>query len=104
MLTGDKIVGFMGRLGSRSCFKVIPGCGTVGQAYFIFGAGAGAFSSKLNIQSPNWSLQLPTIFLELELELLAPRKVLKKEPELSAPESVFRAGAGAFDSLLYFRL
>ena len=77
---------------------------TVGQAYFIFGAGAGAFSSKLNIQSPNWSLQLPTIFLELELELLAPRKVLKKEPELSAPESVFRAGAGAFDSLLYFRL
>ena len=46
----------------------------------------------------------PILFLELELELLAPRKVLKKEPELSAPESVFRAGAGAFDSLLYFRL
>ena len=25
------------------------------KAYFIFGAGAGAFGSKLNIWSPNWS-------------------------------------------------
>ena len=79
---------------------------TVGQAYFIFGAGAGAgaFSSKLDIQSPNWSFKLPTMFLELELELLTPRKVLKQEPELSALESVFRARVGAFDFLLYFRL
>ena len=82
---------------------VNPCITTVGQAYFFFGAGAGALGSNLIIQSPNRSFWLPAFFLELELELLAPRKVLKQELELSAPKSIFRAGAGAFDFFLYFR-
>ena len=62
---------------------------TDGQAWFVFGAGAGAFSSKLIFWSWSWSFWLQTIFWELELELLAPIEI-------------FGAGAGAFDSELFF--
>ena len=77
-----------------NCFK-----STDVRAYFIFGAGAGAFGSKLNIWSPNWSFQLPTIFFRAGAGAFGSKlNIWSPIWSFQLPTIFFRAGAGAFSS------